>query len=283
MTTGMKVDIARAAGIALAFVLLHPAAHAQSLPPSVPVEVHRDVPFADGFLMDIHVPDGDGTMYPTVVTLHGGTGRKSAMDPLASALAERGFLVFNAAWLAPDRPFDAPAALKSFGTAACAVRFAWANADAYGGDAGPLTVVGLSAGGLAGALVSLAGSSEFDAPCEAGVVTPEIGLFVGLEGAYDAAVAESGGLAAAARQEPGLPERLDPRTYVSPDTDLRVVLFLGDEFASAVPPAEAFLDSLRNAGVRAELRQASGPHLASTFTAGVLGLLFERAEEERGQ
>jgi acetyl esterase/lipase len=238
---------------------------------SYPVTVHADVPYITGFVLDIYVPDGPGP-FPTAVAFHGASGGKGAMEPLARPLAEQGWIVFNANWLAPQRPLDAAVLESSFEAAGCAVRFAGVTARNYGGNGEPLTVVGLSAGGLAGALVSLS-PEGFGDVCNRAVQASAVSLFVGLEGAYLNAAEGTGGLAEALRERPDLITRLDPRTYVGETTDLKVVLFLGDEFPAAVPGTESFFDSLRGAAVPVEIRRAIGPHLASTFTQGVLELL----------
>lgn len=238
------------------------------------VTVHTDVPFTAGFVLDVYVPDGPGP-FPSAVTFHGASGGKAAMEPLARPLAEEGWIVFNANWLAPQRPLDAAALEWSFEAAGCALRFAGAEARNYGGDGEPLTVVGLSAGGLAGALVSLS-SEAFGDDCNQAAQPTTVALFVGLEGAYLNAAGGTGGLAEALRERPDLKTRLDPRTYVDGTKDLRVVLFLGDQYPAAVSGTESFFNSLRGAAVPVEIRRAVGPHLASTFTQGVLEVLRSR-------
>lgn len=232
----------------------------------------RDVPYSGPFLLDIHVPEGLGP-FPVVVTLHGASGGKAAMRELAVALAEHGYLVFNAEWLAPVRPLSAAAAMSSFEAAACALRVARTMAHEFDGDSSSLTVVGLSAGGLAGAVVVL-GEGEFDGQCIAPRGPSGVSLLVGLEGPYIGAT-ENGGLAAAAHERPELIQRLDPRSYLADPGGPRVVLFLGDEYTPAVAPAEGFLGALEAAGVQAELRHVTGPHRAMTFAQGVIELLQE--------
>ena len=60
--------------------------------------------------------------------------------------------------------------------------------------------------------------------------------------------------------------------------NLRVVLFLEDDFTPAVSPTASFLEALEEAGVPTELRHVSGPHRASTFTNGVVELLMEERQ-----
>jgi len=238
------------------------------------VTVHANVSYTAGFVLDVYVPEGPGP-FPTAVTFHGASGGKAAMDPIAKSLAELGWIVFNPDWLVPQRPLDAAALESSFEAAGCALRFASAEARDYGGNGDALTVVGLSAGGLAGALVSLS-PREFGVACYPTTRAPLVSLFVGLEGAYLNATEGAGGLATAVGGRPDLVTRLDPRTYVSGAKGLRVVLFLGDQFPAAVPGTESFLDSLRGSGVPVELRRAVGPHRAATFVEGVLGVLRSR-------
>lgn len=239
------------------------------------VTVHADVPYADGFVLDIYIPEGSGP-FPTALTLHGVSGGKAAMEPIATALAERGWLVFNPNWLVSKRPFDGAGLELSVEAAGCALRFAGSVRRSHGGNSGPLGVIGLSAGGLAGALIAL-DPSEFGAMC-GGAEVPDVSLFVGLEGAYLNAAEASGGLAAAIEERPDLAIRLDPRTYLAEAARTRMVLFLGDQFTRAVAGTETFLESLRSAGMPAEIRRAVGPHLASTFTQGVLDVVREERQ-----
>lgn len=262
-----------AAPILAALCLVGPAT-AQERPATervLTVTVHGDIPFTDGFLLDVHAPDRPGRL-PAVVTLHGASGGKASMTAFASDLAAVGFTVFNAEWLALERPLDAGAVVRSFQAAACALRFARANAREYGAEAGSLVVVGKSAGGLVGAVVSFAPDAFAD-KCEVSGPDPVVALFIGLEGRYVGATDGPGGLEPAAREDPSLVERLDPRSYLDRATAPRVVLFLGDQFAPAVAPAETLLEALRDAGVPAEIRRVQGPHDAATFTAGVLKVL----------
>lgn len=237
------------------------------------VTVHSDIPFTDGFRLDVHASDPPGGS-PAVVVLHGASGGKASMDAFAAGLAAAGYVVFNAEWLSPRRPLDALAVVRSFEAAACAIRFAAARSAEYGAEAGPLVVVGKSAGGLGGAVVTLA-PDEFPGGCDVAGPDPAVSLFIGLDGRYVGATDGPGGLEAAAREDPSLVDRLDPRRYLDRRPLPRIVLFVGDQFAPAVAPAEAFLAALRDAGVAAEIRRVTGPHDAETFTEGVLALLAE--------
>jgi hypothetical protein len=238
------------------------------------VAVHAGVRYAEGFVLDIYVPDDPGP-FPTAMTLHGASRGKAAMSALAAALAEQGFIVFNPTWLVQARPFDADAAARSFDAAGCALRYVGAASVAFSGDGEPVTIVALSAGGLSGALLSL-GATEFGGrACEVSEPMPAVGLFVGLEGGYSNAI-QGSGLAETVRPRPDLVRRLDPPAYLDRARNLSVVLFLGDQFRPAVAPTEWFTEVLRGAGIPTELRHVSGPHLASTFTQGVLELLAEQ-------
>lgn len=269
-----------ATALRLAFAILavfacsarHESAQAQDRKPQpYKVTVLTDVSYMDEFVLDIYVPFGPG-MFPTALTLHGVSDGKAAMEPVARSMAEQGWIVYNANWLAPERPIDAENLERSFEAAGCALRFAAGTASDHGADGKALTVIGLSAGGFAGALISL-GSSEFGNACQAAGQDPAVKLFIGLEGAYLNAAVGRGGLAGAIREKPGLATRLDPRTYLDRETELEVMLFLGDRFQPAVAGTEMFYEALRSAGIRAEVRRTSGPHRAATFTQGVLELL----------
>ena len=113
-----------------------------------------------------HVPGdliapADGADHPTVVMLGGGATpfeRRRYQQHLAIALAERGVVVFLMSYRsAATGSYDS----ESVNDARCAVRFARANAAAYGGDPVRVVVVGHSMGGFLG--LNLALQPEEDA------------------------------------------------------------------------------------------------------------------------
>jgi acetyl esterase/lipase len=133
--------------------------------------------------LDVYVPGGVGP-FPTVVLVRGGPsglGGRSYLDPFAGALANLGFLVFNADYR--DEASQGGGYPEAFQDVACAVRYARAQAGRYDGIASPLTLVGHSLGGWVGSVVAL-DPAEFDGGClVGGSGRPE--AFVGLAGNYD--------------------------------------------------------------------------------------------------
>lgn len=99
---------------------------------------------------DILAP-ADGADLPTVVLLNGGgklfTERRY-QAPLAAELAKRGAVVFLIAY----RGFSTGSYVEqdSWSDARCAIRYARAHTEEYGGDPGRVVVVGHSQGGLMG-------------------------------------------------------------------------------------------------------------------------------------
>jgi acetyl esterase/lipase len=134
--------------------------------------------------VDIYVPSGRGT-FPVVI-LVGPSGR-GYLASFAADLARLGVLVFNADFRdVADSGGGYPAAFEDV---ACAVRFARSDAGRYGGDAGPVTLVGHSLGGWVGSVVAL-DETEFEGGCLAdGSGRPD--AFVGLSGNYQIAGGEN--------------------------------------------------------------------------------------------
>ena len=132
--------------------------------------------------LDIYVPTGPGP-FPTVVLARGGPGGLGGRRYLATfarELASRGLLVFNADYR--DMAADGGGYPAAFQDLSCAVRFARSEASRYGGDAGPLTLVGHSLGAWVGSVVAL-DADEFKGGCLAdGSGRPD--AFVGLAGNY---------------------------------------------------------------------------------------------------
>jgi acetyl esterase len=116
--------------------------------------LHEAVPVREGVTADVIVPRGAGP-HPVLVYLHGGgwvCGSPKTHNKLAHRFAEAGYLVFNVDYrLAPEHPFPTP-----FEDCLAAVRFAYREAQRFGGDAARLAVGGDSAGGNLSAAVAAA-------------------------------------------------------------------------------------------------------------------------------
>jgi acetyl esterase/lipase len=102
----------------------------------------------------------DGEDLPVVVMLHGTSGGREAMEPLARAVAADGAVVFVPSWPVIDQvaayPSDDDEPYRRQAEAVvCALRFARRSAAGHGGDPDDLTVLGHSGGATAGARVAL--------------------------------------------------------------------------------------------------------------------------------
>ena len=140
---------------------------------ALPIEETRGVKYTTTQFVNIYAPEDPGP-WPVVLVLHGSGGSPGPYEPLAEALASEGAVVFNVRWrVAIPRFRDAAEDV------ACAVRFARANAMAYGGDATRITLLAHSAGGAIGAVVALAGE-DFSGDClvTGGSALPDV--FVGV-------------------------------------------------------------------------------------------------------
>jgi acetyl esterase/lipase len=142
------------------------------------------------------VPSGAGG-WPVVVLLHGQGMDGDAMEPVATALAERGLLVYAPTYrlvLAGVRAEQLEsgqwAGETLIGDLACAVRTARADAADQGADTDRLVLVGYSMGAAFGATTAIVGddpelTSRTSGPCvgSEGSAVPD--AFFGWEGPYD--------------------------------------------------------------------------------------------------
>lgn len=193
--------------------------------------------------------------WPVAVIFHGGEVGKKSIKSLGIALAERGVVVFIPEYLSYEPPPDQiRTALEE---AACAVRFARAHADEYGGNAHQLIVIGHSAGGAFGAVIALAGDTYYgDCLVNEGSAIPNI--FIGLDGAYDLIRYSS-----EERLRLAPPDEWkvrSPYTYIEnapqPGT-IPFHLFVGKE-PELLQDAQAFRDALAGKGYPVTLTQFPG-------------------------
>lgn len=197
--------------------------------------------------------------WPIVVILHGGEVTKKSVRSLGIALAEQGVVVFTPEYQSyTPLPDQIPDQIRtSVEDAACAVRFARAHGSEFGGDPKQITVVGHSAGGAFGAVISLAGDQFYgDCLVHEGSATPNI--FIGLDGAYD--------INRYTREErlrmapPDEWKVLSPYTYVDTTPhpeNIRFYLFVGKE-TILLQDAQAFRDALFDRGYSVTLTQFPG-------------------------
>ncbi len=130
-----------------------------------------------GPIPDVIIPDGSGP-FPAVVLVHGGgwvSGDKGIMAPLASFLADNGYMAVNTTYrLATRGEPSFPGAVEDV---ACAAAYA----ATHPASDGSVTIIGHSAGAHIGAIVALDGFSHDD-NC---VGPAQVDRFVGLAGPYD--------------------------------------------------------------------------------------------------
>lgn len=119
-----------------------------------------------------------GSDLPTVVMLHGGGTRfegRRYMQDLAAEVARRGAVVFLLSYRsAATGNYDS----AGFNDARCAVRFARAETEAYGGDPDRVAVIGHSQGGWLGLSIALEPETDAEACLADGSGQPDavIGL-----------------------------------------------------------------------------------------------------------
>jgi acetyl esterase/lipase len=223
------------------------------------VERKMDIPYTSGRALDVYWPSA-GSVWPVVVFLHGGDIDKRLMGALATAVAGQGAVVFVPAYQSDEPPPDK--IVTGAEQVACAVRFARAYGTEYGGDPARIVIVGHSAGGAFGALISLAGD-EYHGACSVteGSAVPD--LFIGLDGAYDILRYITEETLGAAPDEEWV--KISPYAHipgVASASDPPFHLFVGREI-ELLRDGQAFRDALQRAGYRASLTQFPGvSHLA---------------------
>jgi acetyl esterase/lipase len=235
----------------------------------------------------VHVPavspvSPDGPV-PVVLLVPGGgwqTADRAGLSPLAGALADAGMLAVNATYRAGQDGATFPGPVLDV---ACAAGFAVAQAAEAGLDAGPLVLVGHSAGGHLAALVATgggqaeagdAGAGADGSGCPHPIPTPD--GFIGLAGVYDTAsfAFELTDFFGSARAEDRATwDRGDPVARVAAGLapeGLQVLLMHGAE-DSTVPLAQsqALADALGSAGIPVQLDVLAGVTHGTIYAADV--------------
>ena len=153
----------------------------ESAPP-VPVRVST-VAYADGIVLDHHIPVAALDGAPVVVLIHGCCGDRRDMAGLARALTRRGAVVMNADVRNVQSGGGWP---LSYEDVVCAVSAGRAAADALPGVRHPVALVGWSDGALLAAAVTLGWDELADgvSSCAAPVSSAGPDVLVGMGGYY---------------------------------------------------------------------------------------------------
>jgi acetyl esterase/lipase len=199
-------------------------------PPSV--QVTRDLAYTATSKLDVYAPRAAGP-HPTVVIFPGRRSTKDTVSSLAGAVAEQGAVVFAVDYRGLE-------SLPAVTDGRCATGFAAANAATYGGDRGPLVVVGVSSGVDAAVGEGVAGpwraaASGADCPAPGG---GPVSAVVGVVGAYP-------------DLDPGSTEaKFSPRGQVAASPEVPVWLVEGSKDVLQVnrSQTESFRDALVVAG-----------------------------------
>ncbi len=235
---------------------------------TMPVTVTEDVAYTETRQLDVYAPSV-GSDWPVVVYFHGGDDdpgtRKTVVE--AAALAERGLVVFVPSWRS-----GGPAGGSE--DTVCAVAFAQATADEYGGDGERTTLSGYSTGGYTAAIHALIGDEAplppndclVDAQMELpGAVVPGGAPF------FAVAAARAGAFATNPQWSSLTPAQLDafdPYLALGKNPDIRFVQVVGENDRGSgalgdIPINDSNLeyhDALIAAGYHAELTLLDGGH-----------------------
>ncbi len=220
--------------------------------PIEPITLVTGLYYSSAQQLDVYAPREPG-LWPIVVILHGLGDSRSDWSPLAKAIAPRGVVVFNVGFRAEE--VQRPGGVED---AACAVRFARATGSGYGGDPARITVLGISAGAVHGALVALAGD-RFGGDCAEGGVSALPAALVGVAGPYDPTLCPGDPRPALRQTDPARYDAMNPFTHLGGNPSLRVSLLHGADDAD-VPPGGSigFHAALTAAGYAATLTLLEG-------------------------
>ncbi len=184
---------------------------------------------ADSGLTDVIAPT-EGGPWPTVVVFHGDPffTSKTWHRSDATEIAGHGRVVFLPAWGHTTLPLD-PASLEDtwevvVREVTCAVAFAAAHTEEYGGDPDHISVYGLSAGGNAVLMAGLAGAEPLETCVAPGpAVTPEalapIDADWVLGGSWDSQLSEN----------PEAFYSMTPWRYLDGSQDLRIYVMVTED------------------------------------------------------
>jgi acetyl esterase/lipase len=223
-----------------------------------PYEVQQEtnIDYTSKARLDVYAPVELGP-WPVVVIYHGGLGTtKEAMRRLSTAVASYGAVVFVPNW----RTQVSEVLELGAEDAACAIRFARAYADDYGGDPARITGAGHSAGAMIAALMGLIGD-EFSGDCLVGEGSGYLDGIAAIEGPYDM-VAFSKVMYAYDKAPPEMWVRLSPMFYPAvtpPREGVEYHIFISDLMgAEEQANTAAFYNELVEAGHNASLTVVPG-------------------------
>ncbi|MCP4963164.1 MAG: alpha/beta hydrolase [Actinomycetia bacterium] len=235
--------------------------------PSTALEpVETDVDYgaepADGYssepLLDVWAAaTADGP--PVLILLDGLPPTRQSTAGMASALADRGFVVLNADW-----QIDTSLTTGVHYHGACLVRFARANALSYGGDPTQVVMVGYSAGGSIAALLALNGDA-INGQCDQDESLSSVpDAIVGLAGGYEYMALDSpepGFGEEVFAADPELWEMMNPYEHLDEAAGLRALLIHGeDDMVVTAGSSERFAAALeeRDAEVTVHILEGAG-------------------------
>jgi len=191
---------------------------------TVPFVVTEDIAYSETQQLDVYAP-ATGADWPVVVFFHGGLATREDVAE-AEALAGRGLVVYVPSWRSTG-----PAGGSE--DTVCAVAFAQATADRYGGDASRTTLSGYSTGGLTAGVHALIGEDgplqSSDCLVEPAMELP-IAVVTGGTPFFAVAAARAGAFADNPQWNVLTPEQLDafdPYLALGRNPDVRFVLVVG--------------------------------------------------------
>ncbi len=228
----------------------------------------------DAYALDVYAPVGARGL-PVIVFLHGTGETKRGYVHFSRSAAAAGFVVYAADWpvytLSRASQDGGRGYREVDEIVACAVRYARATAEGYGGDPSKMTIGGFSAGAAAAAMVAFlgdepeklwndyaaqAGRPPQQARCTQNDGSAHVDAFIGAAGPYN--------LGAAARDaDPRLADLVSLAPHIESRRGLRVRLVHGT--ADSLVPIEASVrleEALTKAGYDAKLTRFDGPHAA---------------------
>jgi acetyl esterase/lipase len=233
--------------------------------------------YLPGLEADVYLPPvaQEAGSVPVVLLVPGGgwqTADRSGLAPLATALADAGFVAVNATYRAAEEGATFPTPVQDV---LCASAFAVEAARSAGVEPGPVVALGHSAGGHLAALASLEGEEQAG---ECPYPPVPINGLIGLAGVYDAKAFEFalvdffGGTPA---ERPESWRRGDPVGLVDAGAapeGLHVLLLHGDADADVpLEQSQAFESSLTRAGVPVRLDVVPSATHQTIYSADVAG------------